>query len=140
MLSNFQSTPAFPAQLKIGRILLAAGWALHVAGSDRGVFVGFNHMFATFIVFVALDPYFRAGVVDRYFSGHALRVLVENLRRNVGVCEQIKYYLRFHQIIGGINFFHAVMSTQQINRLTDKNYVVQKYTSLSYYQWKYNPG
>jgi len=97
---------------------------LHVAGSDRGIFVGFNHMFATFIVFVALDPYFRAGVVDRYFSGHALRVLVENLRWNVGVCEQIKYYLRFHQIAGGINFFHAVMSTQRINRLTDKNYVV----------------
>ncbi len=111
MFSNFQSTPTLPAQLKIGRILLAAGWALHVAGGDWSVFVGVDDLFAACEIFVAGDPDFRAGVVDRYFSGHALRVLVENLRRNVGVCEQIKYYLRFHQIIGGINFFHAVMST-----------------------------
>ena len=140
MSGNLQPTPALPAQLKIRRIFLAAGWAVHVANRHRCIFVGFNHMFAARIVFVALDPYFRVGVRKGDFSGYALRVLVKNLRRNVGVFEQIKYYLRFHQIAGGINFFHAVMSTQQINRLTDKNYVVQKYTSLSYYQWKYNPG
>ncbi len=97
---------------------------MYVAGGGRGVFVGIDDAFAALIIFVALDPYLRAGVVDRYFSGHALRVLIENLRRNVGVCEQIKYYLRFHQIAGGVNFFHAVMSTQRINCLTDKNYVV----------------
>ena len=97
---------------------------MHVAGGGRGVFVGVDDLFAACEIFVAGDPDFRVGVVNRYFSGHALRVLVENLRRNVGVCEQIKYYLRFHQIAGGINFFHTVMSTQRINRLTDKNYVV----------------
>jgi len=97
---------------------------LYVAGGGGGVFVAVDDMFAAREIFVAGDPDFRAGVVDRYFSGHALRVLVENLRRNVGVCEQIKYYLRFHQIAGGVNFFHAVMSVQRINCLTDKNYVV----------------
>jgi len=71
--SNLQPAPTLPAQLKIGRIFLAAGWALHVAGSDRGIFVGFNHMFAAFIVFVALDPYFRAGVVNRYFWKPGIR-------------------------------------------------------------------
>lgn len=84
---------------------------MHVAGGGRGVFVGVDDAFCTLEIVFAGDPDFRVGVGDWYFSGHALRVLVENLRRNVGVCEQIKYYLRFHQIAGGINFFHAVMST-----------------------------
>jgi len=85
---------------------------LHIAGGGRGIFVAVDDVFAAFEIFVVRDPDFRAGVVDRYFSGHALRVLVENLRGNIGVLQQIKYYLRFHQIAGGINFFHAVRNTQ----------------------------
>lgn len=37
--NSLQPAPALPAQLKIRRVLLAAGWALHVAGGGRGVFV-----------------------------------------------------------------------------------------------------
>lgn len=91
---------------------------------DRGVFVDVDDLFCAGVVVVAGDPDFRAGVMNWYFSGHALRVLIKNFRRNIGVFEQIQYYLRFHQIAGGIHFFHAVMSFQRINRLSDKNYVV----------------
>lgn len=121
---NLQTASALPTQLKIGRILLAAGGALHVAGSGRGVFVGVDDLSGAIVVVVAGDPDLGAGVVNRYFPGHALRVLIKNFRRNIGVFEQIQYYLRFHQIAGGIHFFHAVMSFQRINRLSDKNYVV----------------
>lgn len=105
--NNLQPAAAFPAQLKIRRVVFAAGRALHVGGVDRGVFVGVDDALGAFKVVVAGDPDFRAGVVNRYFSGHALRVLVKNFRRNVGVFEQIQYYLRFHQIAGGVDFFHA---------------------------------
>ena len=105
--NNLQPTPALPAQLKIRRVVFAAGWALHVAGCNRGVFVVVDDAFGACEIVVAGDPDFRVGVGERDFTRDALRVLIKNLRRNVGVFEQIQYYLRFHQIVGGVYFFHA---------------------------------
>lgn len=78
---------------------------------DRRVFIRFDDLPGAVVVVVADDPDFWAGVVDGDFSGHALRVLVKNFRRNIGVFEQIQYYLRFHQIAGGIDFFHVIQNT-----------------------------
>ena len=81
---------------------------MHIAGIDRGVFVSVDDAFGAFKVVFAGDPDFRAGVVDRYFTGHTLGKLIKNLCGNIGVFEQIQYYLRFHQIAGGIHFFHII--------------------------------
>ncbi len=105
--NNLQPAAAFPAQLKIRRVVFAAGWALHVGGVDRGVFVGVDDALGALQIVFAGNPNFRVGVGEGDFTGDALRVLVKNFRRNVGVFEQIQYYLRFHQIAGGIDFFHA---------------------------------
>lgn len=75
---------------------------------------------------------------ERNFSHRAYRVLVKNPRRNIGVFEQIKYYLRFHQIVGGIDFFHATMYLNSINRLIEQDYVVQKFTNISYHRRQHN--
>ena len=105
--NNLQPAAALPAQLKIRRVVFAAGWALHVAGYNRCVFVGIDDTFGAREIVVAGDPDFRVGVSERDFSGDALRMLIKNLRRNVGVFEQIQYYLRFHQIVGGVDFLHV---------------------------------
>ena len=109
--NNLQPTPTLPAQLKIRWIVFAAGGALHVAGCHRGVFIGIDNAFGAYEIVVAGDPDFRVGVGERDFTGDALRVLIKNLRRNVGVFEQIQYYLRFHQIVGGVDFFHTSRHT-----------------------------
>ena len=105
--NNLQPAAALPAQLKIRRVVFAAGGALHVAGCNRSVFVGIDDAFGACEIVVAGDPDFRVGMGERDFTGDALRVLIKNLRRNVGVFEQIQYYLRFHQIVGGIDFLHV---------------------------------
>ena len=43
--NNLQPAAALPAQLKIRRVVFAAGWALHVAGRDWGVFVVVDEAF-----------------------------------------------------------------------------------------------
>lgn len=109
--NNLQPTPALPAQLEIRWVVFAAGGALHVAGCDWSVFVGIDDAFGAHEIIVSGNPDFRVGMGERDFSGDALRVLIKNLRRNVGVFEQIQYYLRFHQIVGGVYFFHASRHT-----------------------------
>lgn len=107
LLNHLQPATTLPAQLKIRRVVFAAGWALHVAGGDRGVFVGVDDAFGALEIVFAGDPDFRVGVGERDFAGDALGVLVKYFCRDIGVFEQIQYYLRFHQIAGGVDFFHA---------------------------------
>ena len=60
--NNLQPAATLPAQLKIRRIVFAAGWALHVGGVDRGVFVGVDDPLGAFKVVFAGDPDFRVSM------------------------------------------------------------------------------
>lgn len=60
--NNLQPTPALPAQLKIRRVVFAAVWALHSAGTDRDVFIVIDGAFGAFKVVFAGDPDFRVSM------------------------------------------------------------------------------
>ena len=104
-----QRLAAVPAKLEFPRAGLTAGEAGLDGRLRRSVFVVGNHRSRMLFLMQLGYPDLWVGRTQRYIAHRCHRVLVEDVRGNADLLEQVAHQVCVGEIGGGVDAFHATI-------------------------------